>query len=466
MKKRTCLRNKIMLACAGILVFMLFLIGLRYWVFHSFIKPYKMNNTFTQTLFVDIPALQAIPKMQEFPEIKPTHVDWAKKYPFENEEIPVKPKEKELPFYKQVFSKLKMKKHHFEAKVRNKQKEVEIWTKRYLINYYRLVELGRFYEVCTGWSVMNPKHNVVEMSDGYLTFVYPRQQNIRQYIDAVRYLQESCQKIGSDFLFVQAPFKVQKNADGEVNGILDFSNESTDEFLRGLQEIGVDYIDLRKRASDFAGEDGYHKLFYRTDHHWLPTTALWASRQVAEYLIDNGKLNIQAELLADRQYEIIRYQDWFLGSQGKKVTLAKTISDEGIYILPKFSNLIHYKIPSLGIDCVGGFDITYNKTLFFAADSIYESQAYESYNHSQNAVTYFYNENVKNNHRILLLKDSFGNTMAPFLAMTVQELCVMDLRSFNGSLQSFLKEYQPDFVLMVVNPNAYVVSVEDVFDFR
>ena len=63
-----------------------------------------------------------------------------------------------------------------------------------------------------------------------------------------------------------------------------------------------------------------------------------------------------------------------------------------------------------------------------------------------------HNENSSNGKKILVLKDSFGRVVTPYLALGVDETSVIDLRHFTGSLKSYIEEYKPDAVIMLYYP--------------
>lgn len=53
--------------------------------------------------------------------------------------------------------------------------------------------------------------------------------------------------------------------------------------------------------------------------------------------------------------------------------------------------------------------------------------------------------------RLLVVKDSYAHVLLPFLAEHVQELHVLDLRYYNGSVQKYLEEQAIDQVLFIYN---------------
>ena len=70
---------------------------------------------------------------------------------------------------------------------------------------------------------------------------------------------------------------------------------------------------------------------------------------------------------------------------------------------------------------------------------------------------------------LLILKNSFANVVSPFLALETENVSIIDLRYFNGSLKAYIKEYDPDLVMIlyhgnaVLDPNDEYKSESDLF---
>ena len=70
----------------------------------------------------------------------------------------------------------------------------------------------------------------------------------------------------------------------------------------------------------------------------------------------------------------------------------------------------------------------------------------------------------------MILIDSFGQFVYPFLALGIEAVDVLDLRAFTGSTRAFIRESQPNVVIILYNPTAitppdYTVHTT-LFDFR
>jgi hypothetical protein len=64
-----------------------------------------------------------------------------------------------------------------------------------------------------------------------------------------------------------------------------------------------------------------------------------------------------------------------------------------------------------------------------------------------------HNKLVHDGKKILLVKDSFAEVVSPFLSLGVEELHILDLRYFNGSIKSYVAQQQPDMVVVMYNPS-------------
>lgn len=78
---------------------------------------------------------------------------------------------------------------------------------------------------------------------------------------------------------------------------------------------------------------------------------------------------------------------------------------------------------------------------------------------------------LPNNGKILLIHDSFGDCVISFLALGVKYGEALDLRHFTGSVQEYIKQTEPDVVLVLYIPNVIPESIDwtthgDLFDFR
>ena len=444
-------REKAMLSCMLVLILFFMTIFIRLGTRLVLVKKLHWDNAVTQFVFLDRKEMQWIENDSANHYVS---VDWEAEYPFE-EEKPI--------VYGQGFK-------DFQKSIRIiEDKKLGDWTSKHLIAYKWLVEAGRDVEMEMGWNIINPAMKAYKFSDGYFTFAEYRQAQAER-IELVTDFAEFLKAQGSEFLYIQSPGKSNPFADEELHGI-DYSNANADELLQGLREHNIAVYDLRSDLHEAVGDAGWHQAFFRTDHHWKPSTALWAARRVAEKLANDYGVDVNFAHLAPEDYEVVRYEKYFLGSQGKKVTLAHTEPDDFDVYYPKFSTNLYVKIPSRSVDGEGDFSILYDKAALGTGD-FYNDNPYSMYGYGDQAeiIVHNYENEYLQDKKILLIHDSMLDTAMPFLVMGLKDLRELDIRHFKGSVQRYIEEYKPDIVL-VMYKTSYSESIDwmahdSKFDFR
>ncbi len=115
---------------------------------------------------------------------------------------------------------------------------------------------------------------------------------------------------------------------------------------------------------------------------------------------------------------------------------------------PNFETEIHYVIPNLDIDEIGDFSIMYDMRRVERID-YYNENPYAAYNHGDRPYIHIENLCANNDAKILFVKDSFANCVAPFLALQCRYMDVVDLRHFTGSIENFVATTHPDIVIVL-----------------
>lgn len=310
----------------------------------------------------------------------------------------------------------------------------------------------RSAEDVIGWNMapIDGYNSIVEAEDGYFVTLCPLEDvssNVRQTIE----LSEFCAARGTDFLYIQAPSKVDDETDPMVSGVIDFSQANADALLTGLSQADVPFLDLRERIR----QEGLplHELFFRTDHHWLPETGLWAAGEIVAFLNGTYGYAIPTEYYDAAQYTEQVYEDWFLGSQGKKASLAKAEPDDFSLLYPKYDTSIRFEAPTYDMDVEGSFDVLYNMDRVNEKDYM-SLDPYSAYQYSDQALLRITNHLASNDLKVLWIKDSFSNVVTPFISQGIAQLDVIDLRYFTGSVQTYIEETEPDLVVAMYAPGS------------
>lgn len=302
--------------------------------------------------------------------------------------------------------------------------------------------------------------NVIDLGNGYITETFTK-VDIEPIINSLTELNAFVKSRNSSLLYVQVPHKICKYDSITVK--TDYSNANADELLTALSKYNIPSLDLRERIH--AENLNHHDLFYKTDHHWKAETGLWAAKQIGEYLNANNDFTIDLETVSPEQYRYETYTDSFLGSAGRKVTLVRAQPEDISLLYPKFDTAISYRNMSKGIDTSGTFDILYDYH-HIIHDDYYNNDPYAAYLFGRAPAAVIHNELAHDDHKLLIMIDSFGVVTVPFLAMGIKNIDYLDLRNFTGSVQSYIEQNKPDMVLVMYNPTMLDITNRKVFDFR
>lgn len=444
-------RQGLMLCAVGLLVLVMVTVFVRLVTAKVLVSRARMDNAITQMVLYGSADLQKSDSQEKIEKIA-----WDRAYPFSD--IDAWDKMANLPIRK------------IERKAESVEKKISEWTGTHLLGYYKLAEIGRTYEDDIGWQLISPVQEIAPLGYGVWSFVYPK-ADIREEVYSLTDLAQTVEQSGAKFLYVQAPFKVDPYGDFAVNGQFDFTNENCNELLRQLDRQGVETQDLRQNLHQWAQAEqiSYHDFFFRTDHHWKPQTALRVAKVVGEKLradgipVDDSRYDIQ-------NFDVEILPAYFLGSEGKRATLARVQADDFPILHPKFLTEIKVEIPEKNIDSTGDFELLYDKQQVAKKD-LYNFNPYAMYGHGDRAIM-----NVENlmlpatDKKVLLIKDSYCDTMAPFLALGVRNLLTMDVRHFTGSVKAYIAEQKPDVVIVMYTDSIHEKidwsSHKDKFDFR
>ena len=434
----------------AVLLFFACSIGVRTVTRQILVKRLGMSNAFTDLVLFDAQNLNDATDATDS-----ITIDWEELYPFAEN---VGRRGTETQTSKEGNSKL----GQYTERITSAEDKVEIYATDFLPGYQALTELAKGYEDLIQWNFVpySEYNGIITMSDGYLTGIKPKSDTTEAASSAIA-LKQHCDALGIDFLYIQAPKKISKFDDTDISGVTDFSNQNADDFLASIQKAGANTLDLR----EVIREEGlvHHSLFFRTDHHWKPESGLWASRHILQTLRDACGYQVDPSVLDPNHFETVTYPDWFLGSQGKKVTLAQAAPEDFTLLYPTYRTQLHYEIQSKGIDADGDFSILYDMKQVEKLD-YYGKNPYGAYIYADQPFERIYNPLASEERHILVIHDSFGNCVVPFLAMEIQHVDSMDLRHFTGSVQTFIEIEKPDLVMILYSPD--LVTNEEATDFR
>lgn len=180
-------------------------------------------------------------------------------------------------------------------------------------------------------------------------------------------------------------------------------------------------------------------IYFRTDHHWTALGAYYGYEQFAKLK------GIDAIPLS--KYEMVSYKG-FLGSfyteTDKNRALAKKPDTVEAY-KPYNDTLMKY------VDSKGNI-ITWS--VIADVSTWTEGTKYNAFIGGDNPYTVIKNKDLTDGSTCLVIKESFGNAMIPFLIAHYQTVRVIDYRYWNGDLIKFAKDNKIKDVIFINNVSA------------
>ena len=216
------------------------------------------------------------------------------------------------------------------------------------------------------------------------------------------------------------------------------------------QKEHIDYIAARlknARNVDVYGALARHKnedIFFRTDHHWAPLGAYYAAQEFAK------TAGVPFADLSQYQECVIPN---YVGSMYMYTNYDPT--------LKKYPDDIVYHKPQNNYECWfynGNLQNGY-KTSYFRNDNTYCVFI------GSDMTVVRINTDVKNGRKLMIIKDSYGNALAPYLINSFEEIWVVDMRYVNVNPVKIMKEYGTTDLIFCTNLFSCCSDIEKYIDY-
>ncbi len=266
-------------------------------------------------------------------------------------------------------------------------------------------------------------------------------------------LKKQLDKEGIPFLYIQAPFKLPPNEIQIPVTAADYSNKNADDFLEGLDAAGVDYFDLR--PGFWSSGMSQNELFFDTDHHWTINGAFYSFGQIVEKLNKEYGFSIDPQFTDIVHYKQKQYEDFYIGSMGRRVGRIYGGVDDFTLITPDFDTKYTLYERDYGGEVIyeGSFEEAVLSKHYIDEDAPLVTNRYAVY-HGDNRELEFVNHNIDEG-SVLMIKDSFGLPVYSFLSLTVHEIRALDMRLFKDSVLEYAVDHKPDIVIIMYNADVF-----------
>ncbi|MCR4643591.1 MAG: hypothetical protein K5697_16380 [Lachnospiraceae bacterium] len=306
-----------------------------------------------------------------------------------------------------------------------------------------------------GKSCMN---DVVKLDNGYLYTPIERtsDQTLCKYADSTRKLNDYLKKRGSTLVYVTTPVTVSKYDPELPAGIEDHGNENIDRFLKLIEEAGIDIIDIRKEM--YEDRIDQYEMMYKTDLHWKTDVGIYVYKLLEDYITDKTGCATDARILDPANYTVTVYEKWHLGSRGYRTGIYFAGIDDFSLITPRFDTLLTDGNGTEGSMQELMLDMTPLQNRDYTARYTYDDVLKKTYGD-------FTNQKSMNDIRILLISDSMGKAVIPYLAMGFKY--VHSVRNYYSEMitPEYIEAYDPDVVILLYYPE-YLMENKEGFSFQ
>lgn len=287
---------------------------------------------------------------------------------------------------------------------------------------------------------------------GQITFAVAK-QDVSDELESMYALKDQLDRSGIPLLYVQAPFKLPEDEQQLPDNVKDYANDNVNRFLKGLDARGIDYLDLREGF--WSQGMTQNQLFFDTDHHWTIDSAFKSYGRIADRLNRDYGFRIDEKYTNIDNFNRKTYQDYYIGSMGRRVGQSFGGIDDFTLITPEFDTDYTVYERDYGGETVfeGDFRKAVLNNSYIAKGTPPDTNRYAVY-HGDNAELEFINHKVKDG-KILMVKDSFGLPVYCFLSTGVHEVRALDVRLFKGSVAEYAEKYRPDIVVVLYNGDCF-----------
>lgn len=204
---------------------------------------------------------------------------------------------------------------------------------------------------------------------------------------------------------------------------------------------------LAQSEIDFEGILAAHKdepIYYRTDHHWTSLGAFYGANAILE--------NWGMELLLREDFTPEIASDSFYGT---------LYSTSGIHFLEP--DTMEYWVKEEGKTLTSWKDGQGVQAPLYDRSYLEAKDKYSSFLGGNQPLAVIRNEQLEGGEKLLLIRDSYSDALAPFLAERFAEVHLMDLRYYRMSAAQYVEENDIDRVLVLYSAQNFITEKNVVF---
>ena len=242
------------------------------------------------------------------------------------------------------------------------------------------------------------------------------------------------------FLYVQTPapetIKYHNGETLEKESLM--IAERSYSLTSSLEESEVNIINI--------GRDYSEDIMFDTSLHWWPKDALTCTSIIAEELNNNYGFQIEETIYGRENFENI-LDDYKYENEKIKENCGYSYE----FLVPINENELKYEIIYAEKEKKAG---SFNEVLLRECDKwgLGNGAPYQDMYYMHNSLMYeITNYSAKEEKEILVIGDSSNWAVSTYLSLGVKHITVLHNSTFSGSILNYIRQKQPDIVIMVYN---------------
>ena len=262
----------------------------------------------------------------------------------------------------------------------------------------------------------NENNGILLGQDGYLIETYPYTEDnysfLNKNLNKIEKIMRNLEAYGvnSDSVLIPRKVDILQNKFSPY-----YSNERNQAVWTIVGDAHVDLRDAFAKKNEDSTQ-----LFYKTDHHWTNDGAYCAYRELGSILgyVPYGSSSFEPVVLSNDFYGTTYSKSGFFFTEGEQIKA------------PSIENG-RYKVTIA--DTETEFDTLYDSSYLTKKDK------YSVFLSGNNAHVKIYDTQDGTKETLLIVKDSFSHSLAPYLCEHYN-LELIDPRYYSGSIEDYIKE--------------------------
>lgn len=278
-------------------------------------------------------------------------------------------------------------------------------------------------------------NGVYRGKDNYLLeeLTLPDEKSMQNTLSSLKQFKRQYKKLDTFFLLAPNAGNILEEKLPNFTKLND-QNKPMDDFFKEIKSYGYTPIDVR---DTFAKHSEDTQLYYKTDHHWTTDGAHLAYKQAAKKMKLSDQVTYKSYVVKNDFRGTLASKSGFVNGENDAIKIYMPYKDKDYN-----NSVIYYS------------DTKTKTTEFYQLDNLDTKDAYTVFGGSNHPM-YTIKTPTKSSKKLLLVKDSYANSIIPFLAQSYREIVVVDPRYFFDSIDDIIKAEEITQVLFLYNANTF-----------